>query len=251
MGTSLGKVERYLRSKIKEKGAIHLTLLDPEKAGLNTAAKIASEAEKAGTAAILLGGSTICSTIQVDALAKKIKKYVSIPLILFPGNVSGVSRFADALFFTSLINSNNPYYLVDAQAISALTIKKYSIEAIPTAYIILGAGGTAGFIGYARLIPFEKPELAVMYSLAAQYIGMRLVYLEAGSGAKEPIPAEAISAVKHELSVPIIVGGGIRKKEDARVAVKAGADILVTGTLVEESDKVKEKLSELLKGMNR
>ncbi|MEM2961092.1 MAG: geranylgeranylglyceryl/heptaprenylglyceryl phosphate synthase [Candidatus Bathyarchaeia archaeon] len=248
---SLGKVEKYLRSEIKEKGAIHLTLLDPEKASLNTAAKIASEAEKAGTAAILLGGSTICSTIQVDLLAKKIKKSVSIPLILFPGNVSGVSRFADALFFMSLINSNNPYYIVDAQAISALTIKKYSIEAIPTAYIILGSGGTAGFIGYARCIPYEKPELAVMYSLAAQYIGMRLVYLEAGSGAKEPIPAEVISAVKHELSVPIIVGGGIKKKEDVCAAVKAGADILVTGTLVEESDKVKEKLSGLLKGINR
>lgn len=243
----MGNVEKYLREKIRERGATHLTLLDPDKINPETAGRIASDVEKVGTAAILLGGSTICSLYQVDSLAKKIKKSVNIPLILFPGNVSGISRFADAIFFMSLLNSNNPYYLIDAQALSAFTVKKYNIEAIPTAYIILGDGGTAGFIGHARPIPYEKPEIATMYSLAAQYIGMRLVYLEAGSGAKEPIPPKVISAVKHAVNVPIIVGGGIKKKEDIRTAIKAGADILVTGTIVEETAKVKEKLGGLLK----
>ena len=247
MEIKLGNIENYLHKKIREKGTVHLTLFDPEKINLKTASRIASEAEKAGTSAILLGGSTICLPHQVDFLAKEIKKSVNIPLIIFPGNITSVSRFADSILFMSLLNSNNPYYLVDVQILSASTVKKYRLEAIPTAYIILGSGGTAGFIGHARPIPYEKPDITFMYSIAAQYMGMRLIYLEAGSGAKEPIPAKVISTVKHEVSIPLIVGGGIRKKKDVRAAAKAGADLLVTGTVVEDTSRVKARLSELIK----
>jgi len=159
---------------------------------------------------------------------------VEIPLILFPGNITGITGHADAIFFMSLLNSANPYFLVDAQAIAAPTIKRLGLEAIPLGYIILGSGGAAGFIGYARPIPYSKPSLALAYALAGQYLGKRLIYLEAGSGAEEPVPPRVVSTVKQVLEVPLIVGGGIRKPEQAEAAVKAGADIIVTGTIVEE-----------------
>ncbi len=112
-------------------------------------------------------------------------------------------------------------------------VKKYKIEPIPLGYIIVGDGGTAGFIGQARQIPYKKPELAVIYAMAAQFLGIRLVYLEAGSGAELPVPSAMISKVKRNVDIPVIVGGGIRSVKEAEMAVKAGADIIVTGTIVE------------------
>lgn len=242
-------VEKYLTRKIKENRAIHLTLIDPENVTAKEAGKIAFEAEKAGTAAIMLGGSTIASQSRVDDVAKEIKKNVKIPLILFPGNVSGLSRFADAVFFMSLLNSSNTYYLIDAQALSALTIKNFGVEPIPLGYIVMGEGGTVGFIGYARLIPYNKPQLALMYALAGQYLGMRFIYLEAGSGAKTPIPPSVISLVRRNISIPLIVGGGIKSVGDAKKAVKAGANIIVTGTIVEKVKDIQKKIGEIVKSI--
>ena len=246
---TIGPVERYLKEKIAKEGAIHLTLIDPEKTDPKTSAKISAEAEKAGTNAILLGGSTIISTGQVDSAAKEIKKSTKIPLILFPGNVSGVSKFADAIFFMSLLNSNNPYFLIDAQALAAPTVKKLGIETLPLGYIIMGSGGAAGFIGYARPIPYDRCELAAMYALAAQHLGMRFVYLEAGSGAEKPIPSRAIKIVRKTVDIPLIVGGGIRSKMDVKEAVRAGANMVVTGTAVEDIDRVGKKIGEFVEAM--
>ncbi|MGP3703219.1 MAG: geranylgeranylglyceryl/heptaprenylglyceryl phosphate synthase [Candidatus Bathyarchaeota archaeon] len=242
-------VEKYLVEEIRRNHAIHLTLIDPENLSAEEAGKIAFEAEKAGTAAIMLGGSTVVSQNQVDNVAKEIKNNVKIPLILFPGNISGLSRFADAVFFMSLLNSSNTYYLIDAQALSALTVKNLGVEPIPLGYIVMGGGGTVGFIGYARLIPYDKPQLALMYALAGQYLGMRFIYLEAGSGAKKPIPTSVISLVKKNIDVPLIVGGGIRSADDAKKVVKAGADIIVTGTLIEKVKEVREKISEIVRSI--
>lgn len=247
----IGKVEKYLRKKVLEEGAVHLTLLDPEKTSPDKAEKICLEAEKAGTGAILLGGSTIVSSSYVDEVAKKIKESLNIPLILFPGNLSGITRFADAIFFMSLLNSLNPYFFVDVQALAAPTIKKYKIETIPLGYIIMGSGGTAGFVGHARPIPYDKAEIAAKYALAAQYFGMRFVYLEAGSGAKRPIPSETISTIRREVDVLLVVGGGIKTKKDVEKAVKAGANIVVTGTIVEESSRVGKKIGELVDGIRK
>jgi len=246
---STGPVEKYLLRKIREEGAIHLTLIDPENVTPEKAGEIASKAEKAGTKAIMLGGSTIASSIQVDNVAKEIKKNVKIPLILFPGNISGLSRFADAIFFMSLLNSSNTYYLIDAQALSALTVKKFGVEPIPLGYIVMGEGGTVGFVGYARLIPYDKPQLALMYALAGQYLGMRFIYLEAGSGAKKPIPSNVISLIKKNLDIPLIVGGGIKSGDNAKKAVKAGASIIVTGTIVEKVEDVHKKISEIVRSI--
>lgn len=226
-------VENFLRKMINEKGTIHLTLIDPESTRINEAVNISKFAEESGSSGIMVGGSTVASVQLLDDIVKNIKKSVGIPLILFPNGITGISQYADAIFFSSLLNSNNPYYITGAQALGAPLVKKYKIEPIPLGYIIVGDGGTAGFIGQARPIPYKKPELAVIYAMAAKFLGMRLVYLEAGSGAELPVPSAMIGKVKRNVDIPVIVGGGIKSVKEAEMAVKAGADIIVTGTIVE------------------
>ena len=244
----VGQVEKYLMDKIREDGAVHITLIDPEKTTPPMASRIAHEAESAGTAAIMVGGSTIISTSRLDSVVKAIKKAVKIPVILFPNNITGISRHADAIWFMSLLNSSDPYFLTGAQVLGAPIVRKFGLEAIPLGYIIVGEGGAAGVIGRACPIPYNKPELAAAYALAAQYFGMRFVYLEAGSGAKQPVPSDMIRMAKDLVSVHVVVGGGIRTSQQAKEMVSAGADILVTGTVVEES-KVREKIRELVEGI--
>jgi len=235
-------VDEYIHESIRENGAIHMTLLDPQKIGPERCAEIAAEAEKGGTSAIMVGGSTLASRNDLDEGVRRIKDTVNIPVVLFPNDVGSVSRHADAIWFMSLLNSRLTYYVIDAQAMSVYTIKSYGLETLPLGYIIIGPGGTVGFIGQARSIPYDRPELAMAYALAGQTLGMRYIYLEAGSGAKAPVPPTMIKLVKSQLSVPLIVGGGIREGGAAGAAVEAGADIVVTGNMVEETDRVRESI---------
>ena len=242
----IGRVEKYLLNKIKKDGAIHLTLIDPEKVSVKSASRIACESESSQTAAIMIGGSTSISTSQLDNVIKAIKKTVAIPVILFPNNITGISKHADAIWFMSLLNSLDPYFIVGAQVLGAPLVKKFGLEAISLGYVVVGQGATVGIIGRASPIPYDKPELAAAHALAAQYLGMRFVYLEAGSGAKQPVPNEMIRIVKNLVSVPLIVGGGIRSGEQVKEKVNAGADVIVTGNIVEESE-AKDKVEELVK----
>lgn len=244
------QVEKYILQKIKSEGAIHMTLLDPEKASPEEALEVAYAAEIAGTSAIMLGGSTMIAPSDIDEVVHVIKSKVRVPIILFPGNVSGVCKSADAIWFMSLLNSADVYFVMGAQALGAPLVKRYGLEPIPMGYIIVGEGGAAALIGYARQIPYDRPEVAALYALAAQYLGMRFVYLEAGSGAKQPVPSSMIKLVRSYIDVPLIVGGGIKTGEDAKNAVKAGADIIVTGTIVEKTGSlVKEKISEIVRSI--
>ncbi|HKZ93313.1 MAG TPA: geranylgeranylglyceryl/heptaprenylglyceryl phosphate synthase [Candidatus Bathyarchaeia archaeon] len=241
-----GRVERYLLNKIRQDEAVHLTLLDPEKAPPDIAAKTAREAEKDKTAAIMVGGSTVTSTQLLEATVKAIKKAVKIPVILFPNNITGICPHADAIWFMSLINSSDPYFIVGAHVLGAPLVKKFGLEPLPLGYIIVGEGGAASLIGRAFPIPFDKPELAVAHALAAEYLGMRFVYLEAGSGVKKPVPPNMIRMVKDAVKVPLIVGGGIRSGQHAKEAVRAGADMIVTGNITEEGStliRLKELIS--------
>ena len=171
---------------------------------------------------------------ELDSMIKVIKKSVKTPVILFPGNITGISRFADAILFTSLLNSDNPYFITQAQVLGSLAVRKYNLEAIPTAYIIVGDGGTTGFIGRARGLPPNNPQITAMYSLAAQYMGMRFAYLEAGSGVTSHISPEIILATKKVYNGFLIIGGGIRDSNTAKSIAKAGADAIVIGTLLED-----------------
>lgn len=240
------RVEKYLIEKISHEGCIHIALLDPEKTEPLKAAQIAKALKDYGSAAIMIGGSTAISVLQLDEVVKEIKKEVKIPVILFPNNVMGISKYADAMWFMSLLNSGNPLFITGMQALGAPLVKRYGLETLPLGYIIVNGASAAAYIGHARAIPREKPEIVASYALAAQYLGMRFVYLEAGSGAREHIPLDMISSVKKAIDIPLIVGGGIRKRADAERVVKAGADIIVTGTLVEERVR---RIANIIKGI--
>jgi len=245
-----GKVERYILERIGEEGAIHMTLLDPEKVRPDEAARIASEAEEAGTAAIMVGGSTLALIDQLDSVILSMKQGgLKVPVILFPNNITGISRHADAIWFMSLLNSMDPYYLIGAQMLGAPVVKRLGLEAIPMGYIIVGYGGAAGFVGRAMPVPYEKPELAAAFAMAAECLGMRFVYLEAGSGAPRPVPETMINLVRKAVEIPIVVGGGLRDGKSIAKAVGAGADIVVTGTAIESGGSIKEKIRKFVKAI--
>ena len=241
------KVENYIKDTLK-RHKIHLTLLDPEEQTPEEAVRIAKEAVAGGTDGTMLGGSTTQSE-ELDATAKALKENVDVPIILFPGNISGVSRYADAIFFMSLLNSTNPYWITGAQALGAPIVKKMGIEILSMGYLVVEPGGTVGWVGDAKLIPQNKPDIAVAYAMAAECLGMKLLYLEAGSGASEHIPEAMIAGVKKMTDIIVIVGGGIRDGETAARVANAGADIVVTGTVVEDSCDVKDKIEELVEGI--
>ncbi len=246
----VGHVEQYLLEKIKAEGSIHITLVDPEKMTPSQAARVAENSKISGTSAVMIGGSTFVSQAHLDGVVKAIRHAVKIPVILFPNNITGISRYADAIWFMSLLNSVDPYFLIGAQILGAPLVKKYSLEPISMGYIIMGEGGTAGIVGKAIPVPYNKPELAAAHALAGQYLGMHFIYLEGGSGAKKPVPPKLIRTVKHFIDIPLIVGGGVRTKEQALAAVSAGADIIVTGNII-ESTGAKQKMSEIIDAVKR
>lgn len=176
------------------------------------------------------------------------KKTIKIPIILFPGNITGVVPHADAILFSSLMNSENPYFISQAQALGAPNVKKFGLEPLPTAYLVIGEGTSAWFVGSARGIPFDKSKIAAAYSLAAQFLGMRFVYLEAGSGAISNVKSEMVMEVRKVFEGTLIVGGGIKDPQTAKKLVKAGADILVIGTLLEKKGSLK-RLAEISKSI--
>ncbi len=244
----VGRVEQYLLEKIKAEGSIHITLVDPEKMTPPQAARVAENSKVSGTSAVMIGGSTFVSQAHLDCVVKAIRRAVKIPIILFPNNITGISRYADAIWFMSLLNSVDPYFLIGAQILGAPLVKKYGLEPISMGYIIVGEGGTAGIVGKAIPVPYNKPELAAAHALAGQYLGMHFIYLEGGSGAKTPVPPEMIRTVRRFIEIPLIVGGGVRTKEQALAAVSAGADIIVTGNII-ESTEAKQKMSEIIDGV--
>lgn len=241
-------VEEYLIEKIDSEGTIHITLIDPEKVTPSQASRMARKAKSSGTSAIMIGGSTFSLTTHLDDVIKTVKRTLQLPVILFPNNIAGISRFADAIWFMSLLNSVDPYFLMGAQTLGAPLVRKYGLEPIPLGYIIVGEGGTAGVMGKAIPVPYDKPELVIAHALAGQYLGMRFIYLEAGSGAHKPVPPEMIQIVKDSINVHLIVGGGIKSRSQAFAAASAGADIIVTGNIVEKTE-AEHKVSEIVEGI--
>jgi phosphoglycerol geranylgeranyltransferase len=239
--------------KKKRKGhPLHFTLIDPDKQMPEKAAEIALRAEKLGSDAIMVGGSHPTQAMYLDDCVKAIKEKSGLPVILFPSAHSGISAYADAVFFMSLFNSKSPQYIIEEQVKASVLVKNYRLEPLPMAYLIVDSGETtsAAWVGDVRPIPREKPEFAVGYALAAKYFGMRFVYLEAGSGAKHSVPEHMIKLVKESIGpeMMLVVGGGIRDEKAAREKVRAGADIVVTGTLGEkEGDE--SRLKEVIKAI--
>jgi phosphoglycerol geranylgeranyltransferase len=237
------EIENYISSERKKHGTLCFALIDSE-SFLSSPTNV-SKLEHIGITAILVGGSSVTDQLELTQIVSNVKSQTRIPVILFPGNVTGVCPTADAILFSSLLNSDNPYFITEAQALGALSVKKYNIEPLPTGYLIIGEGTTAWFVGRARGIPHAKSGIAVMYSLAAQYLGMRFLYLEAGSGAKQSVQPQMVAAVRRNYGGVIIVGGGIRDVATASGISRAGADIIVIGTMIEKEANWDEKLSSI------
>ena len=247
-----GRVELLLAAAVAGRGAGHLTLIDPDSQMPKQAAAMALAAAQGGTDAIMVGGSVGAAGVLLHETVREIKEKTDLPVILFPSSVAGLCENADAVFFMSLLNSRSPAYIVENQALGAPLVLRYGLEPIPMAYIIIEPGGTVGFVGDARLIPRRKPELAAAYALSAKFMGMRMVYLEAGSGADSPVPSNMVALVKKLLGdVLLIVGGGIHSGAVAAELVNAGADLIVTGTAVEKSRDVTSFVSELTDSIRR
>ena len=241
-------ITKDIIDKIAKK-KLHFSLLDPDKQKPEVAGSIARTAEETGSSAIMVGGSTIASQRQVDDTVKAIKKQSNLPVILFPSGAKFLSKYADAVFFMSLLNSRNLGYVIREHVKGASFVKHSEIEPISMGYVIVEPGMMAGKMGEVDLIGRDDIETAVGYALAAQYLGMDFFYLEAGSGAPDPVPNEMITAVKKNIDIPLVVGGGIRDAKTAKEKAKAGADVVVTGTKLEEEKNLKKVLSDIIKSI--
>jgi phosphoglycerol geranylgeranyltransferase len=220
--------------QIRENKGCYWVLLDPDDFSLTECAKVAREAQKCGVDAFLIGGSLL-HTDHFDHFVRSVKEAVSVPVILFPGDAAQLSRHADALLFLSLISGRNPVNLIGEHVKAAPIIRHLGIEPISTAYMLVESGivTSVEFMSNTRPLPRNKPMIAAAHALAAQYMGMKMIYLEAGSGAKETVPEEMIKMVRRCTDVPVIVGGGIRDVKTAMAKLNAGADIIVTGNLLQ------------------
>jgi len=227
-------------------GIRHFTLIDPDKSV--DYLRIAKLALDAGTDGILVGGSLGIREGQMAQVVRDIKTIANVPVVLFPGSLTQLTEEADGILFLSVLNSLDPYFIIGAQVQGAILLAKHfpRLEAISTAYILVGDGGAAGFISMSRPIPYTRPDIAAAYALAANYIGFKAVYLEAGSGAPQPAPPEMVRAVRKAFPRVLIVGGGIRSGEAASAIAREKPNVIVTGTLAEERP---EKLGEIVKAI--
>ena len=236
-----------LITTIEKKGAVYIVLIDPDKEDDNSIINRVENANNSGVDALFVGGS-IMMDINYNSIVKKIKSLSNIPVILFPGGVGQLNKHFDAMLFMSLISGRNPRFLIEEQVLAAPIVDNMNIETISTGYILVNGGSNSSveFMSSTKPIPMERVEITVAHALAGQYLGMKLIYLEAGSGAIHPVTTEVIKAVRAAIDLPIIVGGGIKTPEKARDAVEAGASIIVTGNILEEDDNCVQEFADAI-----
>lgn len=213
-------------------------LVDPDKCMGNNLDKFIKLAKQAEPDLILIGGSL--TTESTDFAIERIKQNCNIPVVVFPGSASQFSAKADAILFLSLISGRNPDFLIGQHVVSAPFIKKSGVETISTGYMLIESGSTTSveYMSNTRAIPRDKTGIAVATAIAGELLGNKLLYLEAGSGAKLPVPTEIISEVKKQVNIPLIVGGGLRTSADIEKALQAGADIIVVGNILEKEPEL-------------
>ena len=210
-------------------------LLDPDKTSLEEIRELIERTESAEVDFLLVGGSLVVST-HLEEMVKKIKQFTRIPVILFPGSPSQVTPAADALLYLSLISGRNPELLIGQHVVSAPMVRKSGLEIIPTGYMVVdgGVATTVSYISHANPLPRDKNEIAVCTALAGEMLGMKLIYLDAGSGALHPVTSRMIKAVADQIRIPLIVGGGITTPEKAFENCQNGADCIVVGNAIEK-----------------
>ncbi|MDO8538031.1 MAG: geranylgeranylglyceryl/heptaprenylglyceryl phosphate synthase [archaeon] len=244
-----GKTYQKIIKLLNEKKALTFLVIDPPNQSPEIAGKIAKVGEEAGIDAVTVGGSVGAQGEILDLTLKAIKEKTSLPTIIFPGNIATISQHADAIYFMSMMNSLDPYYITGAQTASSLPIKKIGLETIATSYIITEPGRAVGWVGRAHLIPRNMPYLAAATALAGEFMGSKLVILESGGGAETPAPPEMIKAVVDTISVPLIVAGGVRTEDFAYQTIKAGASIIHVGTALERANGDIQKAKPIFSGI--
>jgi len=233
-----------LNDCVEKKGAGFIVLIDPDKKNDKNIDQFVEKANQNGVDAIFVGGS-----IMMDGLyhkrVERIKSISEIPIILFPGGVNQLNKHYDAMLFMSLLSGRNSHYLIGEQVIAAPIVKDYGIETIPTGYLLIDGGSPTSVevVSGTKPLPSNRPDIIVSHALAAQFLGMELIYLEAGSGALNEVPKDIVKKVADEISIGLIVGGGIRTPEDANSIVNSGASFVVIGSAIEKSAELMEEFS--------
>ncbi len=217
-------------------------LIDPDKPSDKEIIDIVEKSKKVGVDFFFVGGSLL-TTDSLDNCIKLIKSHCDIPVLIFPGNSLQISKWCDGFLLLSLISGRNSEMLIGRHVIAAPYLKLYGNEIIPTGYMLIDGGKptSVSYMSNTTPIPHDKDDIAMCTALAGEMLGLKLIYMDAGSGATNPISAEMICKVKHTIEVPLIVGGGINTPEKAAIAAKAGADIIVVGNALEKSiDRLQE-----------
>jgi phosphoglycerol geranylgeranyltransferase len=234
--------QRFLRGD-KKKLSI---LIDPDKTTHHELVKMAGICQHAGVDYVFLGGSLLTRDM-FDNSIRILKENCDKPVVLFPGSTLQISSHADAILFLSLISGRNPEMLIGKHVIAAPLLKEIGLEVIPTGYMLIDGGTrtTVEYISNTLPIPANKPEIAAATAIAGEMLGLKLIYMDAGSGATTPISKKFVQKVKENISIPLIVGGGIRNTEDATNAYNAGADMIVVGNILEKSPELAFEFAEI------
>ncbi len=223
-----------IKSKIQNGKKLFAVLIDPDKFPYENLLKIITVMETASPDLVLVGGSLVTS--KVEKVVKILKDSLEMPVVLFPGNLLQLTPNADGILFISLISGRNPELLIGSHVASAPFLKESGMEIMSTGYMLIEGGATTSveYMSQTQPIPANKSEIAVATAMAGEMLGQKLIYLEGGSGAKNPVPTEMIEAVKKNISIPLIVGGGLNTVEKVKSACLAGADIIVVGNAFEK-----------------
>jgi putative glycerol-1-phosphate prenyltransferase len=231
------KIYKTLLNTTTAKGAAYLILLDPDKIPEEKISRFVKHCEQSGADGFLMGGSLMINN-NFDGFIRKVKEASNLPAIIFPGSINQISSEADAILYLSVISGRNPEDLIGKHVLAAPLIKRKGIEPISTGYILVESGmtTTAQYMSGSLPVPRNKPEIAAATALAAEYLGMKFIYLEAGSGAEFSVPDEIVKAVSGQCSIPVITGGGIKTPASAHEKVKNGAGIIVTGNFFENEN---------------
>ncbi|MDD2564841.1 MAG: geranylgeranylglyceryl/heptaprenylglyceryl phosphate synthase [Salinivirgaceae bacterium] len=215
-----------------------VVLIDPDKITNDIITALSDSKLNSKLNAIFIGGSLVMS--DTGEIAKQIKDATGLPLILFPGNLSQINKHVDALLFLSLISGRNPEFLIGQHVTAAPIIKNLNLETIPTGYMLFDCGSinSVRYMSATMPLPNNKPDLAIATAIAGEMLGLKALYLEAGSGASTPVSLEIIKAIRSNVSIPIIVGGGIKTKEQMEQIYDAGANLIVIGTAFENTNQI-------------
>ncbi|HEY1872496.1 MAG TPA: geranylgeranylglyceryl/heptaprenylglyceryl phosphate synthase [Chitinophagaceae bacterium] len=238
------KIYKSLEERKKTGNKSFAVLIDPDKVDHPLLDELTELSTSAQVDYLLVGGSLVISN-HLDDVVSHIKKKCSIPVILFPGSATQLSKHADALLYLSLISGRNPELLIGQHVVSAPTVKQSSLEILSTGYMVIdgGAPTTVSYISNASPIPHDKNEIAMCTAMAGEMLGMKLIYMDAGSGAKRPISESMIESVAQKIEMPLIVGGGINEPEKAYRNCKAGADVIVVGNAIEKDSSLIKEMS--------